>query len=67
MLKRLETNADIDPTIVEIDKKRYLDLLNKNPETMIAGRSVGEILKVKRKFFIVARLIEKSIARKTKL
>ena len=45
LLKRLETNADIDPTIVEIDKKRYLDLLNKNPETMIAGRSVGEILK----------------------
>ena len=45
LLKRLETNADIDPTIVEIDKRRYLDLLNKNPETMIAGRSVGEILK----------------------
>ncbi len=45
LLKRLETNADIDPTIVEIDKKRYLDLLNKNPETIIAGRSVGEILK----------------------
>ncbi len=45
LLKRLETNADIDPTIVEIDKKRYLDLINKNPETMIAGRSVGEILK----------------------
>ena len=45
LLKRLETNADIDPTIIEIDKKRYLDLLNKIPETMIAGRSVGEILK----------------------
>ena len=45
LLKRLETNADIDPTIVEIDKRRYLDLLTKNPETMIAGRSVGEILK----------------------
>jgi len=45
LLKRLETNADIDPTIVEIDKKRYLDLINKNPDTMIAGRSVKEILK----------------------
>ena len=45
LLKRLETNADIDPTIVEIDKKRYLNLLKKNPETMIAGRSVSEILK----------------------
>ncbi len=45
LLKRLETNADIDPTIVEVDKKRYLNLLKENPETMIAGRSVGEILK----------------------
>ena len=45
LLKRLETNSDIDPTIVEVDKKRYLNLLKKSPETMIAGRSVGEILK----------------------
>ena len=41
----MESNADIDPTIVEVDKKRYLNLLKENPETMIAGRSVGEILK----------------------
>ena len=45
LLKRLETNSDIDPTIVEVDKKRFLDLLKKEPETAIAGRSVGEILK----------------------
>ena len=45
LLKRLETNADIDPTEVEVDKKRYLDLLKKDLSTMIAGRSVGEILK----------------------
>ena len=45
LLKRLETNSDIDPTIVEVDKKRFLDLLKKEPETVIAGRSVGEILK----------------------
>ena len=45
LLKRLETNADIDPTVVEVDKKRYLDLLKKDASTMIAGRSVGEILK----------------------
>ena len=45
LLKRLETNADIDPTIVDVDKKRYLYLLKKNPETIIAGRTVGEILK----------------------
>ena len=35
LLKRLETNADIDPTIVEVDKKRYLNLLKENPETII--------------------------------
>ena len=27
LLKRLETNSDVDPTIVEIDKKRYLKML----------------------------------------
>ena len=45
LLKRLETNADIDPTVVEVDKKKYLDLLKQDPTTMIAGRSIGEILK----------------------
>jgi ATP phosphoribosyltransferase regulatory subunit len=45
LLKRLETNADIDPTVVEVDKKRYLDLLKQNQSTIIAGRSIGEILK----------------------
>mgnify|MGYP003321786029 CR=1 FL=1 len=45
LLKRLETNADIDPTVVEVDKKKYLDLLKQDSKTMIAGRSIGEILK----------------------
>jgi ATP phosphoribosyltransferase regulatory subunit len=45
LLKRLETNADIDLTVVEVDKKKYLDLLKQDPSTMIAGRSIGEILK----------------------
>ena len=27
LLKRLETNSDVDPTIVEIDKKRYQKML----------------------------------------
>jgi len=27
LLKRLETNSDVDPTIVEIDKKRYVKML----------------------------------------
>ena len=45
LLKRLETNADIDPTEVEVDKKKFLNLLKKDPSTIIAGRSIGEILK----------------------
>ena len=45
LLKRLETNSDVDPTIVEIDKKRYLKMLNENLSTIVAGRSINEILK----------------------
>ena len=30
LLKRLETNSDVDPTVVEIDKKRYKKMLNEN-------------------------------------
>ena len=44
LLKRLETNSDVDPTIVEIDKKRYQQMLKQNQLKMIAGRSVNEIL-----------------------
>jgi len=45
LLKRLETNSDVDPTIVEIDKKRYVKMLKENLSTMVAGRSIDEILK----------------------
>ncbi len=45
LLKRLETNSDVDPTIVEIDKKRYLKMLKENKSSIIAERSVEEILK----------------------
>ena len=45
LLKRLETNADIDPTVVEVDKKKFLNLTKQDPTTIIAGRSIGEILK----------------------
>ena len=45
LLKRLETNSDVDPTIVEVDKKRYIEMLKQEQSTVIAGRSVGEILK----------------------
>ena len=44
LLKRLETNSDVDPTIVEIDKKRYKQMLKQDQYKMIAGRSVNEIL-----------------------
>ena len=45
LLKRLETNSDVDPTIVEIDKKRYFKMLKENLSKIIAGRSINEILK----------------------
>ncbi len=45
LLKRLETNSDVDPTIVEIDKKRYFKMLKENLSKVIAGRSIDEILK----------------------
>ncbi|MBD1139103.1 ATP phosphoribosyltransferase regulatory subunit [Pelagibacterales bacterium SAG-MED46] len=45
LLKRLETNSDVDPTIVEIDKKRYFKMLKEDLSKVIAGRSISEILK----------------------
>ena len=44
LLKRLETNSDVDPTIVEIDKKKYQKMLKQKQSKMIAGRSLDEIL-----------------------
>ena len=44
LLKRLETNSDVDPTIVEIDKRKYQKMLKENQSRQIAGRSVNEIL-----------------------
>ena len=45
LLKRLETNSDVDPTIVEVDKKRYLKMLKGNQQSVVAGRSIQEIIK----------------------
>ena len=45
LLKRLETNSDVDPTIVEIDKKEYLKMLKGNQQITVAGRTISEILK----------------------
>ena len=44
LLTRLETNSDVDPTIVEIDKKRYLKMLKEDLSKVIAGRTINEIL-----------------------
>ena len=44
LLKRLETNSDVDPTIVEVDKKRYLKMLQDNQSSMVASRTIKEIL-----------------------
>ncbi|SVC84452.1 uncharacterized protein METZ01_LOCUS337306, partial [marine metagenome] len=44
LLKRLETNSDIDPVFVEIDKSRYLKMRKDNQNKMLAGRSYKEIL-----------------------
>ena len=45
LLQRLETNSDVDPTIVEVDKKKYRQMLKENKQNIIAGRSINEILK----------------------
>ena len=44
LLKRLETNSDVDTTIVEVDKKRYLRMLKSNQNYLIANRTTQEIL-----------------------
>tara|TARA_B100000989_G_scaffold275719_1_gene235474 strand:+ start:1362 stop:2414 length:1053 start_codon:yes stop_codon:yes gene_type:complete len=44
LLKRLQTNSDVDPTIVEIDKKKYKKMLKQKQSKIIAGRTLNEIL-----------------------
>ena len=44
LLKRLETNSDIDSLAVEVDKKRYKKMKLENQKQMVAGRKVSEIL-----------------------
>jgi len=44
LLKRLETNSDIDPLAVKVDKKRYKKMKLENQKQMVAGRKVSEIL-----------------------
>ena len=44
LLKRLETNLDIDPVFVETDKLRYQKMRKENQNKIIAGRTYKEIL-----------------------
>jgi len=44
LLERLETNSDVDPTAVEMDKKKYNKMVKENTNKIVAGRSIKEIL-----------------------
>jgi len=44
LLKRLETNSDIDPVFVETDKSRYQKMRKENQNKILAGRTYNEIL-----------------------
>ena len=44
LLKRLETNSDIDPVFVEIDKSRYHNMKKEDQNKIIAGRTYKEVL-----------------------
>ena len=44
LLKRLQSNSDIDPIIVAGDKKTYLKMKKENQNKIIAGRSYQEII-----------------------
>jgi len=44
LLKRLETNSDVDPAAVELDKKRFIEMKNLDQNKEIASRKVFEIL-----------------------
>ena len=44
LLKRLETNSDIDPVFVETDKSRYQKMQKEDQNKIISGRTYKEIL-----------------------
>ncbi len=44
LLKRLQSNSDIDPIVVAGDKKTYLKMKKENYDKIIAGRSYREII-----------------------
>ena len=44
LLKRLETNSDIDPVFVETDKSKFKEMQKMDKNKIIAGRTFQEIL-----------------------
>ena len=44
LLNRLETNSDVDPAAVDVDKKKFSRMQNLNQNDEIANRKVSEIL-----------------------
>ena len=44
LLKRLETNSDVDVIKVDLDKKRYNEMKSLSGENKVAGRKITEIL-----------------------
>jgi ATP phosphoribosyltransferase regulatory subunit len=44
LLNRLETNSDVDPAAVDIDKKKFSEMMNLDQNNEIANRKVSEIL-----------------------
>jgi len=44
LLNRLETNSDIDPTAINLDKKKFFEMKNLDQNKEIANRKISEIL-----------------------
>mgnify|MGYP001194875721 CR=1 FL=1 len=45
LIKRLETNSDIDLLAVEMDKKRYSKMKLENPNKIIGGRKISDSIR----------------------
>jgi len=44
LLNRLETNSDVDPTAINLDKKKFSEMKNHDQSKEIANRKISEIL-----------------------
>ena len=64
LLKRLETNSDVDPTIVEIDKAKYRRMLKGDQSKQNMTLKPQPFRIAKRKEFI--EVLQKNMQRKVK-